>query len=83
MTILFDICDAASVRHRAVTQEFAKALFTSGKYTSSLVVTDENREQIIYDGWIKFANLPPEAFEIVPPHGSDVRRMVHELEEKQ
>jgi hypothetical protein len=55
---------------------------TSGKYTSKLVVTDENREQVIYDGWIKFVDLPPEAFEIVPPHGADVRRMVHELEEK-
>jgi hypothetical protein len=55
---------------------------TSGRYTSTFVVTDENREQVIYDGWIKFANLPPEAFDIVPPHGADVRRMVHELEEK-
>jgi hypothetical protein len=55
---------------------------TSGRYTSTLVVTDENREQVIYDGWIKFVDLPPEAFEIVPPHGADVRRMVHELEDK-
>ncbi len=52
----------------------------SGKYAASLVVTDENREQIIYDGWMKFANLPPEAFEIVPPHGADIRRMLHEQE---
>ncbi len=52
----------------------------SGKYAASLVVTDENREQIIYDGWMKFANLPPEAFDIVPPHGEDIRRMLHEQE---
>lgn len=53
----------------------------SGPYSTTLVVTDENREQIIYDGWIKFANLPQEAFEIVPPHGGDIRRMVQELQD--
>ncbi len=56
---------------------------TSGKYTTTLVVNDKNREQVIYDGWMKFANLPPEAFEIVPPHGADIRRMLHEQEQKQ
>ncbi len=52
----------------------------SGPYSTTLVVTDENREQIMYDGWIRYANLPQEAFEIVPPHGGQVRRMVRELQ---
>lgn len=56
---------------------------TSGKYTATLVVTDANREQIIYDGWMKFVDLPPEAYAILPPHGADIRRMEHELENEQ
>ncbi len=39
----------------------------SGKYFGSFVVTDENREEIIYHGWMQFAQLPPEAFDEAPP----------------
>ncbi len=54
----------------------------SGKSTGTLVVTEANREAIIYDGWMKFVQMPPEAFEIVPPHGSEVRRMLREQKEE-
>jgi hypothetical protein len=55
---------------------------TSGQYTATLVVNDQNREEVIYDGFMKFVNLPPEAYEIVPPHGDDIRRMLAEQEAK-
>ncbi len=54
---------------------------TSGNYTTTLTVDDKNREEVIYDGYIKFLDLPPEAFDIVPPHGEDIRRMLREQEE--
>ncbi len=56
------------------------ATVKSGSYYGTLVITDENREEIIYDGWMKFVQMPPEAFDIVPPHGAEVRRMLHERE---
>ncbi len=34
----------------------------SGPYRGTLVITDENREEIIYKGWMKFVRMPPEAF---------------------
>ena len=34
----------------------------SGTFYGTLVVTEENREEIIYHGWMQFAQLPPEAF---------------------
>ncbi len=55
---------------------------TSGKYTGTLVVDDQNREEVMYDGYIKFLDLPPEAFEIVPPHGDEIRRMLLDQEAK-
>jgi hypothetical protein len=58
------------------------ATIVSGKYRGTLVVDDQNRDAIIAEGWMKFANLPPEAFDIVPPHGDDVRRMIREQETK-
>jgi hypothetical protein len=58
------------------------AVITSGKYTAEVVVTDENREEVIYDGYMKFANLPFEAYEIDPPHGGDIRRILRDYEEK-
>ena len=54
------------------------ATIISGKYSGTLVVDANNREAIIQEGWIKFANLPPEALDILPPHGDDVRRMIRE-----
>ncbi len=59
-------------------QKDLTAIVTSGKYTGTLVVNDQNREEVIYDGYIKFMDLPAEAFEIVPPHGEDIRRMLRE-----
>jgi hypothetical protein len=58
------------------------AVITSGSYTTTLVVTDENREEIIYDGFMKFVDLPPEAFEIQQPTGNDIRRILREYEEQ-
>jgi hypothetical protein len=54
------------------------AVITSGPYTATLLVTDENREEIIYDGYMKFVDLPPEAFEIQPPSGNELRRILRE-----
>ncbi len=51
---------------------------TSGSYTSSFVVDDSNREEFIYGGYIRLSNLPSEAFDIVPPHGDEIRRMQRE-----
>ncbi len=56
------------------------AQITSGDYTTELVVTDENREEIIYDGYMKFVDLPQEAFEIKPPDGNTVRRILREYQ---
>jgi hypothetical protein len=59
------------------------ATIKSGSYFGTLVITDENREEIIYDGWMKFVQMPPEAFDIVPPHGDEVRRMQHDRDKSQ
>lgn len=56
------------------------AEITSGKYTTTLVVTDDIREQVIYDGYMKFTDLPFEAFEIQPPDGNEIRQIIHEYE---
>lgn len=50
----------------------------SGKYRGTLVVDATNRDAIIQEGWIKFAGMPPEAFDIVPPHGDEIRRMLRD-----
>lgn len=50
----------------------------SGKYRGTLVVNDSNRDAIIQEGWIKFAGLPAEAFDIIPPRGDEIRRMLRE-----
>jgi hypothetical protein len=57
------------------------AVITSGAHTATLVVTDENREEIIYDGYMKFVDLPFEAFEIQPPSGIELRRLLREYAE--
>jgi hypothetical protein len=57
------------------------AVITSGAYTRELVITDDIREEVIYDGYMKFTDFPPEAFEIQPPHGEDIRRILREYEE--
>jgi hypothetical protein len=54
------------------------ATIISGKYRGLLVVDQTNRNAIIQEGWMKFANLPSEAYDILPPHGEDVRRMIRE-----
>lgn len=48
-------------------------LIRSGAYTSDMTITPENREAIQREGWIKFSDLPEEAFDIKPPRGEDVR----------
>ena len=48
---------------------------TSGEYTTTFVVDESNRQEFIYNGYIRLIDLPPEAYEIVPPHGDDIRRM--------
>jgi len=47
----------------------------SGVYVGTLKITKENRDAIIAEGWRKFCTLPPEAFDIVPPHAEYVRTM--------
>jgi hypothetical protein len=54
----------------------------SGKYVGSLTVTDANREEIIYDGWMKFVKMPREAFDILPPQGDEIRRQQREQESR-
>ncbi len=44
----------------------------SGKYFGTLVITDENREEIIYHGWMQFAQLPPEALEGSAPPQKEI-----------
>ncbi len=61
-------------------REAITARFQSGPYFGTLEITEENREEIIYDGWMKYVQLPPEAFEIVPPHGDEIRRWLRERE---
>ncbi len=46
----------------------------SGQHTTTLTITPENREAVMREGWIKFANLPEQAFEIKPPRGDDFRK---------
>ena len=36
------------------------ARIQSGDHFGTLVVTEENREAIIYEGWMKYVQLPPE-----------------------
>ncbi|MBI4674502.1 MAG: hypothetical protein HY741_22890 [Chloroflexi bacterium] len=57
------------------------AVITSGSFTRELVITDDIREEVIYDGYMKFADFPLEAFEIQPPHGQDIRRIEREYEQ--
>jgi hypothetical protein len=59
-------------------QPAVTATIISGKYRGTLVVDQANREAVIQEGWIKFAGLPSEAFDIVPPHGDEIRRMLRE-----
>jgi hypothetical protein len=54
--------------------EILNATIRSGEYTTTLTITPENREAIMREGWIKFANLPPEALDIKPPRGSELRK---------
>lgn len=56
------------------------AVITSGAYTRELVITDDIREQVIYDGYMKFADFPQEAFEIQMPHGNDIRQILRDYE---
>ncbi len=54
----------------------------SGNYFGTLVITPENRERIIYDGWMKYIEMPPEAFDVTPPHGNELRKMLREQGEQ-
>ena len=54
------------------------ATIYSGQYNTTLVIPPQDFEKVMYDGWMKYANLPPEAYDILPPHGDDIRRMVKE-----
>lgn len=58
------------------------AVITSGVHTRELVITDDIREEVIYDGYMKFADFPDDAFEIQPPHGNDIRRIIREYQEQ-
>ncbi len=62
--------------------EQVTAEITSGDYTTTLIVTDENREGIIYDGYLKYIDLPFEALEIKPPSGNEYRQILREYAAK-
>ncbi len=49
------------------------AVIRSGHFVGTLVVRPEEREAVIREGWRKFATLPDEAFDILPPHAEDIR----------
>lgn len=82
-------CFGEFVKHRTVPdrgciremvddgKEEITAEIHTGGYVTTLVVTDENREQIIYDGWTKFVDVPLDAIYITPPHGDDIRRILN------
>lgn len=53
------------------------AEITSGEYTRTLVVTDDIREEVIYDGYMKFADFPFEAIDIKAPGGNEIRNIIH------
>lgn len=52
------------------------ALIHSGDSVGTLVVTEENRNAILREGWMRYASLPDEAFDIKPPHGDYWRKGV-------
>lgn len=56
------------------------AVITSGPYTREVVITEDIREQVIYDGYMKFAGFPDDAFEIPQPDGNEIRRIIHEYQ---
>ncbi len=60
--------------------ELTVNMLLANGYKTTLVITEEMKEEIIYDGWMKFVNLPPEAFEVKVPHGEDIRRLLLENE---
>lgn len=49
------------------------AIIKSGTYEGVLVVTEANREEIIYHGWMKFVNMPPQAFDDPSPQRDRAR----------
>jgi hypothetical protein len=57
--------------------ETLSAVIRSGPYVGTLIVTPDNREAVIREGWRKFATLPDEAFYIKPPRGDDLRAKRH------
>jgi hypothetical protein len=52
------------------------ALIHSGGFVGTLIVTDENRDAVISEGWRNFTTLPDEAFDIQPPHGKYWRESI-------
>lgn len=49
------------------------AVIRSGHFVGTLVITPENRDAVMREGWRKFSTLPDEAFDILPPRGDDIR----------
>jgi hypothetical protein len=60
--------------------EQVTAQITSGEYTRDLVITDDIREEVIYDGYMKFVDFPDEALDVRPPTGNELRKMLREYE---
>ena len=53
--------------------ENINAVIHSGHFVGTLLITPENREAVIREGWRKFSSLPEEAFDIHQPRGDDIR----------
>ncbi|MGE5264409.1 MAG: hypothetical protein ACM3S0_13585 [Acidobacteriota bacterium] len=58
--------------------ENISAVIHSGHFVGTLLITPENREAVIREGWRKFSSLPEEAFDIRQPRGDDIRAAVRQ-----
>ncbi|MCG3141865.1 MAG: hypothetical protein HDKAJFGB_03199 [Anaerolineae bacterium] len=48
----------------------------SGDHVGALVITERNRDRIIFDGWTKFARLRPHPAN--PPPARDQQTCIHD-----
>ncbi len=55
------------------------ATIKSGTYETTLIIPPTDFEKVIYDGWMKYADLPSEAYDIVPPHGDEIRKILNQI----
>ncbi len=49
------------------------AVVRSGHFVGTLVISPQDRQAAIREGWRKFSTLPDEAFDIVQPRAEEIR----------